>query len=274
MHLPQPVRILSDLHLAHPACAVRSVAQLEPLLEGAGTVIFNGDTVELELAETKIAARRSLAGIEELARRLGFRPLFINGNHDPRISNVDFIELAGGRAIALHGHMLFPEIAPWGRDASRLRRAHLAAIRDQCRNGDSDMRALHEAARHACLSIVTDNNKHATLLRWARNLVVETGNPWRFPRLLRAWATAPSRAANLIERHAPRADLICIGHTHFAGQWRRGRRTVVNTGGYLPGPGRSIVEIDGNTAIVRPVRSKGKLFIPSSRRAREIDLRG
>ena len=37
----EPVRIVSDLHLAHPGCRVHDVAQLRPLLEGAGTMIFN-----------------------------------------------------------------------------------------------------------------------------------------------------------------------------------------------------------------------------------------
>ena len=42
--LPQPVRILSDLHLGHQVSRIARVSALRPLVAGAGTVIFNGDT--------------------------------------------------------------------------------------------------------------------------------------------------------------------------------------------------------------------------------------
>ena len=46
----EPVRILSDLHLGHRVSRIERTSALRPLIAGAGTVIFNGDTWQ-ELAE-------------------------------------------------------------------------------------------------------------------------------------------------------------------------------------------------------------------------------
>ena len=39
-----PVRILSDLHLGHRVSRISSVECFRPLIAGAGTVVFTGDT--------------------------------------------------------------------------------------------------------------------------------------------------------------------------------------------------------------------------------------
>ena len=43
----EPVRVLSDLHLGHKVSRIDHVSALRPLIAGAGTVIFNGDTQAL-----------------------------------------------------------------------------------------------------------------------------------------------------------------------------------------------------------------------------------
>jgi hypothetical protein len=42
--MSSPIRILSDLHLGHRVSRIASAESLRPLIAGAGTVIFNGDT--------------------------------------------------------------------------------------------------------------------------------------------------------------------------------------------------------------------------------------
>ena len=42
--MKEPVRILSDLHLGHKISRIESVSALRPLIAGAGTIVFNGDT--------------------------------------------------------------------------------------------------------------------------------------------------------------------------------------------------------------------------------------
>ena len=65
--MKEPVRILSDLHLGHKVSRIERVAALRPLIAGAGTVVFNGDTWQ-ELALP--FRERSAAMLEELKTAL------------------------------------------------------------------------------------------------------------------------------------------------------------------------------------------------------------
>ena len=60
------VRILSDLHLAHPASQIGSVESLRPLIAGADTVIFNGDTCEQTRVEWRKEGAERLAELERM----------------------------------------------------------------------------------------------------------------------------------------------------------------------------------------------------------------
>ena len=78
-----PIRILSDLHLGHRVSRIESSESLRPLIAGAGTVIFNGDTWQ-ELA--RLFFERSAEMLKDLKRicaEEGAEPLFLPGNHDP-----------------------------------------------------------------------------------------------------------------------------------------------------------------------------------------------
>ena len=63
------IRILSDLHLGHAASQVRKVSQLEPLLEGADEIIFNGDSCEQKVVEWAERGRDQCAELVELCSR-------------------------------------------------------------------------------------------------------------------------------------------------------------------------------------------------------------
>ena len=58
----EPIRIISDLHLAHPGSSVVDVAQLSPVLEGVKTLIFNGDTIEERMKQYHDLAASHLEG--------------------------------------------------------------------------------------------------------------------------------------------------------------------------------------------------------------------
>ena len=111
------VRILSDLHLGHRVSRIASAEGLRPLIAGAGTVIFNGDTWQ-ELA--KLFRERSAEMLEDLKRicaEEGAEPVFLSGNHDPGWPGPGWLELAGGRILITHGDAFFPDGSPWSREA-------------------------------------------------------------------------------------------------------------------------------------------------------------
>ena len=66
-----PLRVVSDLHLGHPSALVGSVEWLRPLLAGARTVVFNGDTCELAHAPWRASAEELLGLLRNLCDELG-----------------------------------------------------------------------------------------------------------------------------------------------------------------------------------------------------------
>ncbi len=254
-----PIRIVSDLHLAHPASLVKNVWQLEPLLAGAGTVVFNGDTTEQRLPETRKTAERYLETLRKLCADLGVEPVFLSGNHDPE-GGEHSLELLGGRFLVTHGDVLFPDVTPWGRDAAKLRE-HRERVLREIGEGEPEWEALLRACKEASASTDVWRREIPDSRRaWLMRILRETGHPLRALQVIRAWATLPGRAAVAAEEHRPGARWIAVGHTHLPGWWRRGERVVFNTGAYLPWLARTMVEISAESVSMCRVERDGKFF--------------
>jgi predicted phosphodiesterase len=263
MPCKKPIRILSDLHLADPGSLIRDVRQVEPLLAGAGQVVFNGDTVELRILQGRARAAGWLEDLRALCRAVGAEPLFINGNHDPDISHQNHADLLDGRLFVTHGHALFPAIAPWGRHAGAMRAdyARLRAERAAC--GNLGLEETLEAARKACLLAPSCRVRGPrTRFQWLGAVGAELAHPRRPFQVLQAWAKLPSLAAAFAAQHRPEARCVILGHTHLPGFWRRGPRVVINTGAYFPWFGRRMVEVWEDEVSLRRVDWDGACFRP------------
>jgi predicted phosphodiesterase len=257
------IRILSDLHLGHPASLIDDTGQLEPLLEGATKAVFNGDTVELRLGGAQTRSRRALDSLVRLCRNLGVDPLLINGNHDPDVSERDHLELMDGRILVTHGHVLFPEITPWGRDAAELGEANARALQEMSSNGMDPLEQRLLAARLACARRLPETGSTAqSPLKWLGIVLAEMLHPRRPFQVLRAWRLGPGLAAGLAATHRPAVRCILFGHTHRPGWWKRGDTSVLNTGSFLPWLGRRLVEISGSEIAMREVRRSRGRFHP------------
>ena len=102
--MKEPVRIVSDLHLGHRLSRLTRVAALRPLLAGAGTVIFNGDTWQELTGAVAGRAAEMLDELQTLCAQEACVPVFLSGNHDPGWPGPGWVELAGGRVIVTHGY--------------------------------------------------------------------------------------------------------------------------------------------------------------------------
>lgn len=257
------LRILSDLHLAHPASLLQDMRQIEPLLEGARRVVFNGDTVELRSATVRPRSLVYLKDIRHFCRARGIEPLVINGNHDPDASDLDHLDLMGGRLLVTHGHVFFPAITPWGRDAKRFRENHAQALRELSLNGEAHLEDRLAAVRHACLMTPSEGGRPPrTGPQWLLAALSEMSHPVRAWEVLRAWIACPGLVAAFAGEHRPRVQCVVMGHTHFPGCWRRGERLVINTGAYLPWLGRQLVDVFETSLVVRAVERDGGVFRP------------
>ena len=79
----EPIRVLSDLHLAHPGSRIADPRQLEPLLEGVKTVVFNGDTLEERMKKFRELGERHLETLTKMCAERDLEVHLVRGNHDP-----------------------------------------------------------------------------------------------------------------------------------------------------------------------------------------------
>ena len=258
----RPVRIISDIHWGHPASLVRRPEQLRPLFEGAGTVVFNGDTLEQAPGFDGSKEARPEAAFEEVCREAGAGAFFVSGNHDPSISGHDSLALEDGRVLVTHGDVVFPEISVWGRTRHELRAA--------CESLYEPGRAPHEAGfegvtarvRETCRVMLDDGGADGVVwCGWVRFFWRQGWPPGRALRILRCWRETALRGVGLAGRHHATPRFVVMGHTHYPGVWHRDGVTVINTGSYFPLMGRRLVQIhEGQLTVRRVVRGKNAFY--------------
>lgn len=237
----EPVRILSDLHLGHKVSRIREVSSLRPLIAGAATVIFNGDTWQELARQFYTRSSEMLAELEQLCREEGAQTVFLSGNHDPGWPGPGFVELAEGRIIISHGDALLFDGSPWKREilvggerVMELWRQHPHADRDV----EERLRLARKIARELCCV------EHPT----GRNILARTWDaiipPRRAAKMIESWLTQATEGAKFCDRYFPRAEILVIGHFHRKGSWLRGDRRIVNTGSFMAPSRASWVEWD------------------------------
>ncbi len=264
------VRVLSDLHFGHSACLIREAHQLRPLLEGADTIVFNGDTLEERADPFRARSEEMLADLREICRLAGAKPLFITGNHDPGVWDRHYLDLAGGNVFVTHGDALFDLISPWSKDIAKteigIRKIRAHYTPEQLRELDTLMACTKSACK---LTHIYEKKGTNSLVNKLRVLTAEMWPPRRPAAILHSWAVAPKRALTLLAEHRPQAKAILFGHTHFPGIWSNSTQTAINTGGYLGTLNARAIDIPahGNSLTYHRVQFKKGSFYqaPASR---------
>lgn len=269
---PVPLtRVFSDLHLGHPASTIRSVEELLPLFTNCEQVVLNGDTVETcSTALTDV----SLAKAGELFARMlqsGLEPLVMPGNHDPDRDGPTLLELYDGEVVVTHGDICFRYGSPWSPWVPKVQGKLDAA--EAAAGGFGNARTV---AARADLAKAYARAFHPRPRRFTGFLgKLETISHATWPpstplAILDIWKNGPTRVAAWMEEFTPRAKVLIMGHTHRAGMWERGGRSVINTGAFHPftrphlvelEPGRlRLVRIEHRHGAFRPGRTVGSLL--------------
>ncbi len=256
----EPVRILSDLHLGHRGSRVDAAGRLAPLLDGAATLVCNGDTWQELVADDRAAAAEMFGQWRALAEERGVALVCLPGNHDPGCGGQGWLELAGGAVFVSHGDALFREGAPW----SRMLPARRPRIEELWRQAgaaaatlDGRLRLAAEVAR----VLTPPRLRHGrSLLGRCADAALPPGRAWR---MIRSWLAFPAAAARFLDAFRPAAQVFVCGHFHRTGIWRRGGRWVVNTGSFMPPGAAWCVDVNGRRLDVRRVeRNAGGGFTP------------
>jgi len=244
--LAPPVRVLSDLHLGHPACRLDSVEPLRPLIQGARSLVLNGDTWEQLNPVLAAHAEILYQDLLGLLNELEITPAFIRGNHDARISKLDWIGQERDDLFITHGDCLFETISPWNPKtwtlSDKYARIHADCSRD-------DLTGLMDCVQRCRLLGRRDEHRFRSgrfrIARSVFKLIFPPRRPWE---ILRCWRETPLRADQFRRKHRPGAKILIMGHVHRPGIWQRpDGYTLINTGGFMSIGKARVVEWDDKT---------------------------
>ena len=255
--MPERYIILSDLHFGRAGPEFTPVS-LRGLWRAGDHLIINGDCAELHDPRYWDVARRQVLELEDLCEADGVTLTLLAGNHDPSISPLRHLFLAGGEVLVTHGDVIHPAIAPWCHTAPLIRSAFREAM------------STLPVESHATLQSRLWASQHAATVKWERvrdqigwispsRLLLR---PWAFVQILIYWATFPREVRKFVADYAPESKIVVLGHTHRQGVWIKNGVTVINTGAYgFPAKPRAVL-IEGREMSVLPLRrsSAGYVF--------------
>jgi len=264
----EPIRIFSDLHLGGPGSHIDDIEQLRPLLKGAKTVIFNGDTYEERIPEVYDHSVKMLEELRALCNELEIRAVFVTGNHDPTISDVHYLDLCDGRFFVTHGDLLFSDITPWSREVDAIR-DKISEIDD--RYGSEPTYDLDLAISRLCElrsaieahPLPTARTNIFAKLIWA---ALEFWPPRRSLGVLSVWQVSPHLARDVLRRFRPDAECLIMGHTHRRQVALHHPRHYLNTGAFSSGLGKYMVEVLHDQLWIYKIRKRDGLWHPAKRR--------
>jgi len=211
------------------------VDALRPLIAGAGTMVFNGDTWQELSKGQRNRSAVMLAELKTICAEEGADTVFLSGNHDPGWPGEGWLGLAGGRIIVTHGDTLLFDGSPWKREVlSGSQR--VKELWSQHPNADVDVAERVKLARVIARTLCFEELTHGkTLIRRAWDAALP---PKRAIKILQAWFTQPASGAAFCSRYFPQAEFLVLGHFHRQGCWARGGRRIINTGSFM-NPGRA-----------------------------------
>ena len=249
------IRVLSDLHLGHSGTLIDDVRQLAPLLEGAETVIFNGDTIEERCSAFRPRGEEMQAELEELCGDLGVRPVYLSGNHDPDTWERSWVDLCNGEVFVSHGHAILKYISPWSRRAGQTAKIIDGLWEDFAQSSKNSIEERLELTRQSChATAVYQPQLGKSLISKALTVAEEAWPPSRPLSVLRTWINVPQDAREFADEYRPRARFFVMGHTHFPGIWRSGTLNIINTGAFFLMLNARIVEISGDQLTVHAIK--------------------
>ena len=232
---------------------VATAAELDELIDGASTLVINGDAAELHLDEHAAAAHREMDLLRDRCTTSNTRLVLLAGNHDPLIVPRRHLSLAQGAVLLTHGDAVHQALAPWSDTASVTARRYREVMDSHPESDRETLEVLFEACREAAIA---DTEVDSDLAAPTTPLTA-LGKPWKLISILGFWLSHGRRLHRFATRFQPSARIVIAGHSHRGGVVKVGGRTIVNTGCFgIPGPALAVVAADDRLEVRRIVHRR------------------
>lgn len=204
---------------------------LAGLLHGIGMLVVVGDLAETRPCGWQAAGKTAREQLRNLCQKHGVQLVEISGNHDPDPPAL-LASFWGGRVVAMHGHALHKEVAPWSWEYLRNKTACHQLI-DSCPMADSDLECRLELSRAMCQLTPPIMRREGIRNPLLRGFMHCFWPPQRPLGIVWSWLTCGRKAENFARRFFPAAQVVVFGHMHRSGHWKYGKRHIYNTGAWF-----------------------------------------
>ena len=232
--------MVSDWHLGHPASQVKNIAQVEPYLDGIGSLVVAGDGREELVEAWREEADRLWSDLQEACEKRGVTFVALTGNHDPGVSSEGWMKLQEGRILVTHGDMIYDTTSPWSKE--------LFAKRDAVNNLLAQRPSSSLAERWQCareIGLLLRPSTKMAELGLLGYLKLALWPPERLVEIGRVWAGFAREGDRFLERFASESKILICGHFHRAGVFPLGEREVWNMGSLMKMSKSLCVDFDG-----------------------------
>ena len=253
--MPDKTLVISDTHLGKPSGATAEA--LRPIWQGIDELIINGDTAEVQVPWLRGAAVRELDQLEQLTGKDGVKLTLISGNHDAYLTDRRCIQRGSDSILIMHGDALHPAVAPWTRFAKPLAKRTNKEIANAEKD---DLTSRLDIAQHVGHSEFLKEYVLSNLSESTTKRIL--ARPIEVPQVLWYWKREPKLAAQFLDRYAPQAKVLIVGHSHRRAIWRSGNatgeRTIINTGAFMfPGKPQGVLLHGDTLAVHQIVKQQG-----------------
>lgn len=226
------VRFVSDLHLGHERCEAPDITELaNTLTHGCNMLVLVGDTAETRVCDWQQRGMHLRDELRRACRAKGVETVEIAGNHDPDTEPL-LIRFWGGKVVAMHGHALYKEVAPWSWEYLNFKKECHSLIRSY-QHCDTHLESRLELSRAMCQLTPPILRRNGIRNKYLRGLLHCFWPPQRPFNIIRCWLTCGKRANRFARRFFPDAHTLVLGHFHRSGHWKFGHRHIFNTGAWF-----------------------------------------
>lgn len=227
------VRFISDLHYGHERCEAPAPAQLAEMLlsDNVGMLVVVGDLAETRQCAWQEQGKKLREELRRECRNRGVELIEISGNHDPDVPPL-LINFWGGKVVAMHGHALYREVAPWSWEYLRNKqkcKTLIASYRDR----EHNLKDRLELSREMCQLTTPILRREGIRNKYLRGFMHCFWPPQRPFNIVWTWLTCSRRAELFARRYFPQAEVLILGHFHRFGNWKSKHRHILNTGAWF-----------------------------------------